>query len=882
VVVGAVALGGSCARSSSVPAKGAPPPAVALEPIRATDGPTKTTEAVAPATSHLLGTIARKAIGPFAAGGKDGGVAAWIAAADAGGSADLMVVPLGPDGAPLRAPEVVAHVPREATSLVVQPTERARGGWLLAWSALLDRGESLTLLELAPDGSTRGDPIEAQRTSDHIAWADVVPTVTGALCLWAEETAAGDANLLALPIDANGKPHGVPVRVVRGVQRWAAARAHDGVAVALVTRDGRSAAGAASWLRLDAQGGAKGLPVAIGKEPNVSGDIDVVPSGDGWLLGWTDRTGEDAQVTLAAVDDSGRVEGPVHPMNAVGGSSLVALASGPAGAALAWDSPHGLKRPSHLLHLASISAAGTLTAQPVTSFAVVAGASTELVAIDDGFGLLATPVPSCPPENANRIACPVVPMFLRYDAHFAPTQAEPFFVGKTRAAATLGWALHCAGGQCVALAAAGDTTASVFAVDLARRPSEFGPPPPPIPSDAPRATGVVTLASGRPYIDVAATAAGAATVVAMLTNAVDVPTDPAHSGAATIVVRAFDDQGRPLERASTLTSRALPVGRVAIAGAGPAAGSRSAPDPRRGELPSVALAWVARDDGDAQVHVARLDSRGRRDKEAQLTTAKGEASDVAVAWAGDGWVVAWVDWRDGNGEVYAAKLDRNLNRAGSDQRITRAPGDAADVSLAWGGPAGGADVVWVAWTDPRESPREGLGDVYVSRLSARDAKRAGEEVRLLSTAAHSRSPQLAVLGGGVVVGWIEDPPSGVDAPGAAIFARVDRSGRMVGAPETLPLAAPGQPTAIALEASSGDGYTRAIVARSAHDSVTLDATRLAWTGAPPPTAPAADLEAAPPFDVALALVGGAVLYNDTGAAAADHRVRRMAISWDGR
>jgi hypothetical protein len=117
-----------------------------------------------------------------------------------------------------------------------------------------------------------------------------------------------------------------------------------------------------------------------------------------------------------------------------------------------------------------------------------------------------------------------------------------------------------------------------------------------------------------------------------------------------------------------------------------------------------------------------------------------------MAWTGDGSLIAWVDARDGNGEVYASKVDRDLVRVAREERITNAPGDAGDVTLAVRN-----GVAWLAWSDPRESPREGLADIYATTLGVRDARRASDEVRVLASAPHSRSPQLAPADGDTAV-----------------------------------------------------------------------------------------------------------------------------------
>jgi hypothetical protein len=824
----------------------------------------------APALSHRIATIAKSAIGPFIARSPDGGIAAWMVAADAGGQ-NLTVVSLAADGAPVTEPRVVATVPQEVTTLVVRPAPG--GGWLIAWSSLLDRGESLSVLGVTREGVARGTPVDIARTSDHIKWCDVIPSSHGAVAVWAEETPAGNANILADALNVEGRPLGMPVRVARGVDRWQAVPVSDaageGVGLALVNsdpHDDHDAAGRLSWLRLDADGHPRGNPAVIGSRPTVSGDVDVASLPEANLLAWTDRTGEDAQVMLARVDPAGHVTGPTPAMDSVGGSSLVALASGAQGAALAWEEPGARSHPIHALHVAAISTMDRLSARPVTSVEIASGGAPELAATSAGFALLA-PAHACMAGASTTSPCtgPIAPTYVRFDGRLTPVQSEPIVLEDGSVATALGWGLRCVGEHCLALAATAETPTPIFAVDLQPRTSPFTTPTmPPLPPDAPRLMSLQTIASGQPYEDLAAGRLGDATLVAALAAPMQDGFDRRRSRGAVLTVRSIDDTGQPRGPMATLTSRAAPIGGVALAPGG---------TPQDG----VAVAWVtARDDSDRQVHVARLDRAGRRTKEIELTThAKGDVSSVAMAWAGDGWLIAWVDGRDGNGEVYTTKIDLGLTRVAREERITNAPGDAGDVALTVSG-----SVAWLAWSDPRESPREGLADIYATTLDVHNARRSSDEVRVLATAPHSRSPQLAAVeGDSAVLGWIEDAATGLEGPGATMIAALDRSGRVIRSPSILTLAAEGRPTGITL-APTARGAVRAIVVRSGKTNLTLDALLLGADGMPLTKAwPLMDLEAPVSFDVTVALAGDAVIFDDVGAVPSDHHVRRAVVAW---
>jgi hypothetical protein len=420
----------------------------------------------------------------------------------------------------------------------------------------------------------------------------------------------------------------------------------------------------------------------------------------------------------------------------------------------------------------------------------------------------------------------------------------------------------------------------VFTVDVPVRASPFTAPvasaPPP---DAPRVVGLATVAAGQPYEDVAAARIAGSTLVAVLAGPALAQEEPRRdrrdrhgSEGATITLHPIDERGQPTGEPRALTTHALATGGLALA---PAAG--------RGA--EGAVAWIASDGGPPQVFVARVDASGKRTADARLTRSAGGASSVAITAVEGGWIAAWVEGDDAHGEVHAARLDGALRVVGKEERVTAAGADAADVALG----ARGEDA-WLAWSDARESAQEGRGDIYVARLRTRDAHRSSDETRVLATAAHSRSPQVVPSDdGGALVAWIEDPPPGVEAAGAAMLARIDPDARVAAPPVRLALSASAgegptgaRPTALVLEPAPGGG-ARAVIARSRAGIVGLDAVALGRTGDPAgPAWPLLDLEAPGTFEVALAFAGDAVLFEDVGEARGARRVRRAAVVWPAR
>jgi hypothetical protein len=857
--------------------------------------------------AHPLVGVPDGSIGPFLARRGDIVMGVYIGASSEG-ARRVVAVPLSGHGDARSEARVVAPVPTDATMLVVRPTGGPKAGFVAAWTSLTDRGEALAVAGITDDGRGRGDPTELARTSDDIVWIEVVPTSRGAVAIWAEQARGADASLLAAALGPDGAMRGLPARVARGVKGWQVVPLPDGIGLALVTRapattpapsekpERRATRGTGGtkrtsaseksdrsekrdvdeksvstilWQRLDLDARATTPPVVVASGARLAGEVDAVRAGDQALFAWTDASQPDERPVIASVDPAGHVRGPNRAFEGGAGGALVGLTAGPAGIAIAWEEPFRRGRATKRVTLARVDPGAIATdAAASISLDLQGRGAPEISGLADGFALLA-PARVCAMDSPCEEA-PVLPTFVRLDAKLAPVQVEPLRLGILRDVASAGWGLACDNGKtCLALAAAPaaeDRSLRVLAVDLASRPNAFRAPTPLPPTrGAPSVEAIETIASGEPFADLASARFGAGSIVALLASSHDETAK--RDDNATILVEAFDGAARI---AQPMTKRALPVGGVAIATTG------NIED-------GAAVAWVARDAGDPQVHVTRVDRAGKVTHDVQVTNARGDATDVAIAWAGDKWIVAWVDTRDGNGEVYAATLDRDGRRVGKGERITNAPGDATDVTLLALPDAVGPDgrgAIWLAWADPRESPRDGFADIYVAPLRSQDASRAGDEVRVLATAAHSRSPSLGARGKEMAISWIEEAPMGADPNHArtygAMLAWLGANGAPAGEPTRLPLAGDGFPTSVALEGSANELH--AVLARAAADMIVLDGVDL-LAGQPVTSYPLVTLDGPPSLDVALGLNGDALYFNDESAEADARRVRRATIHW---
>ena len=833
-----------------------------------------------PLRTHALTSVPEHTLGPFIAR-REGtrarpdaasSLAAWVTPAEGSGRR-IVAAGLSATGEPRGGERTVAQVPLDTTMLVVGAVKGEAPGYLLAWTSLIDRGEALWAAVVGDDGVPRSKAIELARTGDDVVWVEVVPTEKGVVCLWAEETRTGDATLVAASLDGMGKVNGVPARVARGTVGWHAMPLGGGVGVSIVTAPeakGRGSArgGTLSFQRLDGEGHALGPATPVSMAPTVSGDVEVALEGERVVFAWTDRAGDEPFVAGAAIGPGNAVEPPRKIVDARGGAALLGLAAGPAGTALLFEAPARAKTPDRRVHLGRLAPSLALE-RPRLAFSAVGRSAPELRATPSGFAVLAS-LPDCDLGAPACESAPTVATVLRVNAGLELVQREPLGFGGDPT--PMGWGLHCQGENCTALTATATSPSRVRTAEIrprANAPRREEPHGPQLPPDAPRVTDITAVVAGESVVDLASTSVGEGTLLVSLSTRSE-PRKPAggreedpaaRTAGLVLATRIVGPDGKSTPPI-VLSNRALAVGGVSVA---------LADKPEDGAL----IGWVARENGDPEVHVTRVDRRGKRQNDVQLTTTKGDAGDVSVLWAGSGWLVTWVDGRDGNGEVYATKVGLDLTRTAREERITNAPGDASDlVALPKG------DVVWLAWADARESPKEGLADVFLTSIKMRDAKRASDEVRVLPTAAHSRSPQLAQgESGDLQLAWIEEAPLGIAAPASAahgaLFVSLDEKGAPRGRPARIPLAGDGVASSVALDARGGG--LRAIVARSETEHVALDAILLAPGS--PRAFPLVTLDGPPSLDVALVLEGDVLFFNDDGPTPQDRRARRARIAW---
>jgi hypothetical protein len=868
----ALALGSGCGKKAPLGDVGHAKPPVPSPKVRSPED----IEATFGLPSSLVARAPIHTLGPFWVRDDQRGMVVQIASRDT--ERVVVAVPTGKGFEPLQEPEILATVPAETTALVVRRLGPPTATTLALYTANAGKGTELWSLAISPQGKAGAPPESIVRTLDNILWMDVIPTPQGGLTFWAEENAGGTVNLFAQPTDASGKSKRVAVRVARSVSAWGIFSFRGKPRVVYVDHRGETFVMHA--LALDGDGQITGEQTRKIPELREGGiEIAVREVGDvadHVSVGWTATVEDEPQVAVATIGADNAIGAVEFPLADYSGSELVGVASTVGATLLAWKEPSSPLARSGRVNFARYQR-GKM-ASPSVSIDFAPGAKPELGSDGTGFAVLGVGR-ACGPLARARGGCaalPQSPMFLRIDESLRVTETRPITFLGSRERAAVAWGLSCQT-ECAALAAPGESPAGVRTVHLERKATPFDAPL----AGTPGGGGLVrlkTVTTGLRAYDLSTTKVGATTFVAYLADPMpqDTPEAPTRRKGARrrtrvsptrvdvqlsgVYLLRLDGRDRPVGAPVELSNRALAVGQIAVAPFGD---------------DGAVTAWVSRDVGDAQVHLSHVDGRGRRKKEVALTVAKGDAADATLTAVPGGYLAAWVDYRDGNGEVYATKVDRELERVGKERRLTQAPGDASDlVAMAVG------DEVVLAWSDSRESANEGLGDIYVAKVSASDGSLVAGPVRVLASASHSRSPTMARCGRGMALSWIED---GLGAPDGsqsrAMVASLDSVLRPTRDPVRWDMADSFQSSLTAVDLTASGTEVRAVVLRSLEAETRAESATWSCDGAPPKTTRALfAVEVAPGAQVPFSVLGNRVFVADEAPSTPIQRLRVGAIA----
>jgi hypothetical protein len=769
------------------------------------------------------------------------------------------------------------------------------------WARRIDQGTALEAVAMDAAGVARGPSVTLAQSAGQLVWADIVPTRAGGpIALWADQR--GDrATVSAVRLEPNARPHAAPTTLASAVRAWQVASTPSGAALAYVQAQGADASGFVALQMIDANARPIGTPVVVSAGTTAQPDVDLAVVGEALVAAWTDRRDLDSRVYAASLDLRGALVAPPHALTPQRGEQAFVALVGPYDPAspralVAFDDLSQRFGATRTLRLGSVDARAALG--PRTVALEVAGVGREvpeIVAASDGFVAL-TQAAACravgPCDDRT-----LLPAFVRLDHDLGVVAGAPLLVDKLDGQTpSNAWALGCTRAACSALVAGFTSPAPLVSVSVPSRATAFRPAAwveaPPSPPYLLESRVVTSL--DKHLSEVAAARVADRTLLGWVTYFVEppeaprvrppapkappgasaapaggkpaapaIPGDPNKPWAANLSVLSLEPSGKAAAEPTIVSVRALSAGGVAIAPGAPGAAD-------------AAVAWVARDAGDPQVFVTRLSSSAKREAQVMLTRAKGDAADTAIAWAGDGWIVAWIDWRDGNGEVYAAKVDRALRKIVPDTRLTQAPGDASDPSLL----VRGAEVL-VAYGDPRDHPSDGTADPFVQKLGAASLARVGAETRLDLTPLHSRSVRVAAAGDALVAGWLEQ--ASLEAAGARAgsagprFVRLDPSTLApLGSPAPCDWPAGWAATSFAF--GCGADGCRGVVGVGTTESLQLGAVVWSIGRAASVVGPVAALLGPPASDISPSLVGDDVLFLD-GGLGGEVRVRRARIAW---
>jgi hypothetical protein len=734
--------------------------------------------------------------GPYVGESNRGALVVWAATEEDGRG--WVTLPVSADGTPLGAARRIADAPPDVGLVVV------RGGPEASELAVVSTrrtglGEWVEVTLVRSNGELVVAPRALVELPTRALWVEVVALGERRLVAWAVQT-EGTAELRGVVLDAKGEPAADPrLLVPTGVRAWQLVGFAGGAAIGAVRADG-----AVEVTLLDGRGQPRGKPVVVSEPGHAELDFELGALGDVLLVAWSDKRDGESRVYRAVVGSDGGLRATAAPLTGpLGEQALVRLVTRPGSprAFVVWESPAERDGTVRAFDLVSVDPSGRPGPERGrVRFDSEDGTVPDIAQVGDGVAAL-TLGAACRRDDTDEdcAEADVLPTFVRFGPGLDVKVSEPFRLEPLGGEpAELGFGLSCGATQCFALAALGRAPAPVYAVKLEQRSDTFRPAAVRVGAAArPSIRENRVLASTDALADLALTRAGGGTLAAYLTD-FDPTTPwvklktPASDGRyeplrARLELIGLKADGSALAPPTPLSIRAHSLGGISLA---------PAMTPGSGGSTDLLAAWTGLDLGQPQVFLTLVGPDGARRSQRMLTRKSGDASDVATAAIQNGWLVAWVDERDKDPEVYATRVDAKLARIGNEQRLTKAPGPATQVTLA---PAG--DGAIVAWADARDPQQPGEADISVARVAARDATPLGGERSVLPTRGHSFAPTLEPFDGGVLLAWLERGTPDVAGSAAVVVVALDATGAAKGEPLRFPLER-GEPGALALDCAT--------------------------------------------------------------------------------
>jgi len=920
--------------SGKVPAVPIHPPAPSVAPSvkAAPPGP----ERPAALAGVTVGSFTEGTFGPRLV--RNGRSAILVSAPRADTGRRWMAIALDEKDAPIGASKhEIAEAPEDSSAWDVKPVG---DGFVLAWTRPSDSGEQLLTAALAADGSPRSAPALIAKSGDDLVAVRLTPLGegAGAILTYGEKTIpkggiSASGTLFAIGLDALGRPGApAPTRIADKLSAWQVASVGRDTALAAIVQrvDGKKDEKLAA--REDLPRAAKIVSLAItGKgitasdAVTIAGDdvvpeIDVVATTPGRaLVVWSDRRELDAHLFALPVDVSTNKPKALGPAKRAvsprGDQAIVSLIATKTGAIVMWEtvSPRSVLDPRRRFDVVRLSESGDALSTARSFWFPYENDEPELVRAGDDDVAILTYGASCFATGDAAPTCDAGhsrPWIVRlHGPTLTPRQYDVVDVSALSAPAMHAFDLACTAAHCEVLAEGSGNPATVA---IARIPVHEPAKDKPRwvyrdliePSVAPpRLEGATAIGREAEFTGLHAARAGQGALVGWITYAPDdtdvettvivdnkgkkggkpetkiAPKKPKTEGGARVAVRLLDQAGEPLSEIATITDRALSKGDVAVAW---------------GDTGGV-VAYVARADGDEEIFVARVDSKGNKSgKSSRITNAPGAASDVALAALPEGgYVLGWVEARKGGAPaVYLAKLDKSGQKVGSEVKLGGGvAGDVSDLSIAVSGSGSSGSRIVAVWSDARDDATHGYADVLFAVVGSKDmGKPLIAEKAIARTKTHSHYPVVTARGdGGALIAWVEDDPSSSEfleligrPEWGARFARIDAQGVVVQGATELPIdpaLGRGVVTGVAIDCGSGTSSCRAVLARATHLGMSMLGTTIGSTVAVPPARVVWSWYGAPSQEVSPAIVGTAMFGCEDGLEKDDGRVRRLSVAW---